>query len=1005
MSNLTDMSDDHGSQRHAKVFILDFMAMAFRYHHAMQKQPFFTSLGFPTSSIFGVLRALYRIFEQESPDYMVVACDSEGPTFRHKLYADYKAHRQEMPEELQEQIPKLFELFHILNIPVITQAGMEADDIIATLAKKLQDPSTSAVDTDIYIVSNDKDMMQLVGEKVRLYQTLPYNNKVRIVGQEDVKEYFCVPPSQVIAAQALIGDSSDNVPGVAGIGKVTAGKLLKTYTSLSDIYAHLDDITIPSLRLKLERDRKNAFLSEQLVTLKDDLAIGWDLSSGKVDKQYWSCDNHRLDKFLLCCEFKNLRKKYFPASKLKDNLMPFSPLGSHIVDGEDSAHRDVVTKKSLVSSAKDSQDIKPYEDIFGRFFNITTLSSYAFLIDAAKEASFMVLTMMIKTTGKGSIGKDKGFEGISVEGFTVYFAKNLELSDHNECFGYYLNFMDDRLGDKKRFFLSFLKEYFHTFPATLVVYDAKLQLHALANIGFDPYAVTDNTITPVEMLVDDVMVMGCLSEDFPPHPTLKQVIYEYLPYSHHTIKWMKEVYEKYVLHMPVRYDDDQDGLGFVDKINAFWCLLGDVYAGWFVKFSKGLARYGMKKVYQEIEKPLIPVLLSMERCGIHVRREALDEFSKKLLEKKEQLSEEIYGLAGERFNIQSPKQLSQVLFVKLALQKEFKLSSGVYKTSTGYSTRESVLEMMSEAPIVAAVLRYRKVAKLKGTYTDGLIKFIHPDSKRLHSTFRQCGTVTGRMSSSDPNLQNIPIRSEMGKEIRKAFCASGYDTVIISADYSQIELRILAHMSHDKQLIQAFSSGEDVHNWTASVMFAKDLKDVTAQDRHVSKAINYGIIYGMGPRRLAKIISVPYGKAKQLIASYFTHFSQVAEFNDKMVEFARTYGYSQTITGRRRALKDIDSSSPMLKVNAENMARNSPIQGSAADLMKLAMIDVYRRIRQSDLRLKMMVQVHDELVFECVKEDLDASLALIKEAMEDGMDLAVPLRVSIGYGHNWLEAH
>ena len=933
--------------------------MAFRYHHAMNHRPLFTSAGFPTSSLFGVMRALVSIVEKESPEYMVVASDSSEPTFRHEIYSEYKAGRTEMPAELSAQIPKLYELMEILGLPVIRKSGMEADDIIATLAIEAQQQGY-----EVFMVTGDKDMMQLVAEDVRLYQTLPQKNQVRIIGPEEVRDYFGVSPEQVICAQSLIGDSSDNVPGVMGIGKVGAAKLLKTYESLDGIYENIDNITPAGLQKKLIEGKDRAFLSRKLVTLKTDLDLGLDLKNTALSDHLWKETNEELDRFLCQCEFRSLHKKYFPHSSLITSTSPFAPEGTE----PPPPPAPTLQEKSLPSSPSveerfqelSSADVNSLEPLF-QSKSCASVVSFTLIMEGQNP-------LLIKPLGIA----------VSV---VLQDSESMRKERHN----YFVRW-SSHLGEN---FKERLKDFFSDTTKPMITYDLKRQLHGLSQL-------LSSDLTSCSH-IEDVMIQGSLVHALGGHPS-----FSFLCAEHHSdpdlVPQIKGC-EKQVYHNKTKSEDL-----LTAPLLDYFLQLAELLDSLHESLSTELKAAEMMAVYHTIEKPLIPILASMERSGVFVSPDALKDFSQKLAQKEVSLEKSIHDLAGEVFNIQSPKQMSAILYDKHGLHHKYKLKS-LRKTASGFSTRESVLLKMSEEPLVVSILEYRKIMKLKGTYADALPQLINSKTGRIHTSYLQNGTATGRMSSRDPNLQNIPIRSTMGKEIRRAFMVQKPHHVLVSADYSQIELRVLAHMSGDEKLQQAFRQHDDVHKTTAAVMLGKEIESVTPEDREMAKAINYGMIYGMGPKKLAKIINVSFNKAQQLMDQYFATFSRVSPFMEAHVKWAHDYGHTRTLYGRRRTLVEVHDPAASVRAGAENAAKNSPIQGSAADLMKLAMIEVYHLLKQKNLQNTLLMQVHDELVFEVPEASLEDALKAIRQGMEEVVSWQVPVVVSIGTGKNWLEAH
>ena len=949
----------NGTNKAKTLYLIDVMSMAFRHYHALARGGFFTSLGFPTSALFGVTRALFSLYHREKPAYLVAASDAKKATFRQAIYPGYKAQRSEMPEELAEQMPKVFELFHLLGVPVLTKPGWEADDIIATIAKqtaRFQDSQnqTDLVSPLVRIVTGDKDMMQLVDDSTYLYQTKK-TGEVVLVGRSEVEEYFGVPPEKVTVAQALIGDPTDAIPGVAGIGKATAAKILADYSSLDEIYQSIDNISSKNLREKLICGKESAYCSEKLATLATDLDLDFRLADARVKPELWTEDNLSLSKFFQKCEFRTLRNRYLPGSKDLPALVPFAPRGTEEAADESEAKTASVPKQSLALSsevlarylsATKTYMLDPELDLGWLVDQVRQARQVMFHVFTSEDArhqarkAFSAGLHLLIMSHQSASTEDAGIRGQSIQ--------VLWTQEHG-------------LGENPKFQHALAQILFAS-EASIVTFDGKSAMHRLAASGMmiEEYSFCDLQI--IEGLV--------LAKEAP--RTQKQAFEARLGESFAAL-----------LDMPA----EEPAYGAI-------CSLG--YSFLHAIFHSPEYRLKtMKYVLWHIEIPLSYVLFEMESTGVYVDRDHLESYTAWLSSEMARQAERIYELAGETFNIQSPKQLGQIIYGKLKLHEGAKR-----KISGSLSTRESALRKLPPHDLIEHVLYFRKLAKLKSTYASALVDLIDPSTGRIHTSFNQMGTVTGRMSSERPNLQNIPIRTDLGKEIRKAFCAPSMDKVMISADYSQIELRVLAHLSQDKQLIKAFHDGEDIHRATAARMLQKPLKEVTDEDRQMAKAINYGIVYGMGATRLAATIGCSYKKAASLIGEYFDQFSGVADYMKHVEEFASKHGHTLTYNGRMRMVPAGDAAKP-----GSQAARNSPIQGTAADLMKLAMIRVFRALKSSGIRCSMLLQIHDELLFECHKDCLEQAVALIEKEMVEAESFSVPLQVSIGSGANWLEAH
>lgn len=930
-----------------KLFIIDAMAMAFRNYHAFGQRPLMTSTGIHTSAVFGSAMFMTKLIEDERPDLLIVATDSKEKTFRHEIYPAYKANRTDMPEDLADQLPYFFELFSSMGIPVLRQPGVEADDIIGSICRKFASSSVHC-----FIVSGDKDFMQLVGPEIFLYSPKK-NEPATVIDASGVHEKFGCKPHQVIEVLALIGDTSDNVPGVHGVGEKGAAKLISEYHTLEGIYQSIDAISNLKLKNALTNDRDNAFLSRKLVTIKSDLDIDVGLDDLTVNKD--ALANQKLLDLCTKLEFRGL------SSKIRERMTSGVPS----ITNDNLTEQKATSLDSPCETANETQT--PSRTRLGKTYLIAnTPEQFIGLTKALTEAE--VFSFDTETTG---------LDRIEDQPIGISFSTK-------EYHGWYVPLLPKHLSGwlTPSFIKQQLQPFFLDSKKTKIAHNLKFDLQMLENFGMTVTAPFSDTML-------ESYVLNPSSKDH----SLDSCALERLNFKKITTKsLMGEKFERAMSDVPL------------EELATYACEDADVVLRLHNVYSPILTELGLYDVYKKIEVPLIPVLASMERIGVHIDSEALSEISTKLDKRAKSLELVIYKEAGEEFNINSPKQLQAILFEKLSIHSKLGLTR-LKKTKSGYSTDVSVLESMSAHPLPLAILDFRTVTKLKNTYVDALPQLISPRTGRVHTNFHQTGTATGRLSSSEPNLQNIPIRKEEGREIRRAFSASSEDRKIISADYSQIELRLLAHISGDPGLKIAFASNQDIHTATASKIFGIAPDKVTPDLRSNAKAINFGIIYGMGPQRLARETGVSMAEAKIFIEKYFDGFPKIREYIESAKTSARQLGYSKTMTGRRRPIPEINSKDRAIMINGENMAVNSPIQGSAADLVKLAMIDVYKKLNESGLDAKMLLQVHDELVFECEASQVEAVKNLVKSSMENAMTLTVPLKVEIGAGANWLEAH
>lgn len=912
-----------------KFFVIDVMAMAFRSFYVFAKRPLTTSEGFPTSAIYGCALSLLKILSEEKPDYLAFASDSPERTFRHDLSTAYKANRSEMPPDLARQIPHIYRFFERFRVPMLRMGGFEADDIIGSLCHKFSGP-----DLHVYIVSKDKDFMQLVSPDVSLLRQ-DNSGVFEIVDPSKVFEKTGCRPDQIRDFLAICGDSSDNIQGVKGIGDKGAVKLLQTYDSLSSIYANLDSIANLRQKNALIASQPNMELTQTLVTIKTDIPLGNNLDDFAIDRE--AVINS--DEILAFCE-----------------EMEFVTLVKRLAkDNGTKPTREVKPAPEVVfeSSAKADYNLIQSPEGLARFLEeIDSCPSFAFDTE---------------TTG-------------------------LDIIDHRPIG------VSFSLPNSRSFYLPLLEKHLKQLPVEVALaalgklFADPKKLKIAHNIKFDLQMLDNIGITAKGHLADSMLAAFLLDAQEKSfgidHLSQKFLKFKKIPTS-------DLIGPKGLISMS---DVALEKL-FVYACEDAACAyrLGEL-------FIKKLHEEGLYDLFATCEMPLAPILAKMEQTGVHVDPQTLFTLSDQISGELEETRRKIHAAVGSEFNINSPKQLQVVLYEQLKIPEALGITN-LKKTKSGFSTDISVLESMNEHPLVADLIEFRTLSKLQNTYLDTLPQLIHEKTGRIHTNFHQAGTATGRLSSSKPNLQNIPIRTERGKEIRSAFCAQE-GNVLISADYSQVELRILAHLTGDEGLRQAFAAGGDIHAQTAATMFKKDIKSVGALDRSRAKAINFGIIYGMGAKRLAKSTGSTLEEAKTFIDRYFSGFPRIKGYIEESVRFAREHGYSRTILGRKRPISGLDGSlGNMAFVSAKNIATNSPIQGSAADLIKIAMIHINDALEKRKVKAKLLLQVHDELLFECSKDDELEARQIIKAGMEQALELTVPIVAEMGSGRTWLEAH
>jgi len=885
-----------------KLFLIDGNSYCYRAFYAIRELR--NSKGRPTNAVYGFVLMLKKLLEQERPDYLAVAFDLKGPTFRHKQFEDYKVHRKPMPDDLVNQMDLIKETISAYNIPIFEKQGFEADDILATVAKKV-----SRQGIDVYIVTGDKDMLQIVDKNIMVYST---HKDGFIYDIETVKEKFSgLGPENITDFIALAGDSSDNIPGVRGIGEKTAIELIKEFGSLDGIYKHLDEIKSEQRKRMLSEQEDSARMSRDLA--KVDLEAPIEINI--IDMRVKAPDTGKLLGIFKELEFKGFAK-------------------------EIASFNSDVHKKACYKTVSSMEDFKN------------------FIRELKKEPEFVLDT---ETTSERPLEAE--LVGISF--------------CWKESQAYYVAFGSKLLSpavDLKTA-VSELKPIMEDENVKKIGQNIKYDKLVLSNYGIDLKGISYDTMIASYLLNPSRMSHG-----------LDDLAFEYLDHKMTPIEELLGTGRKRVTMDMVD----------AEKVSMYSCGDSDVTLRLKNIFEKEIFKKELEPLFKNIELPLVDVLSEMEKNGIKIDVDFLKEASIDMEKELSVLVKDICKTAGEEFNINSPKQLSRILFEKLGLPV-------VKKTKTGASTDVEVLERLSALhPLPKDLLRYRELSKLKSTYVDALPELIDKRTGRLHTSFNQAVTATGRLSSSSPNLQNIPIKTEEGRRIRKAFIGEK-GNFIVSADYSQIELRILAHLSKDPELITAFENDRDVHSHTASLIFGVEEKDVTPEMRANAKTVNFGIIYGISAFGLSKGLGIDPGSAQQFIDSYFERYPRVRAYMEEKIEEARNSGYVTTLFNRRRYIPEIKTGGMREQQQAERIAINTPVQGSAADLIKIAMINIHRKMKEKRFESLMTLQVHDELVFEVVKKELDKMKELIKKEMEEAVKLAVPVKVSVQCGKNWLE--
>jgi DNA polymerase-1 len=934
-----------------RLFLLDGMALAYRAYFSFISRPLINSKGMNTSAIYGFVTALTKILDDEKPEHIAVVFDTKEPTFRHKRYPEYKATRQKMPEDMSSQLDKLKEVVRAFNVPSIELPGYEADDIIGTLARRAEKEGVTA-----YMVTADKDFMQLISPQIVMYKPGKAGGDVELVDAKGVVAKFGVGPEQVIEILGLIGDTSDNIPGVAGIGPKTAEPLIQKYGTIPNLYDHLDEIPQKGVREKLARNKENAFLSRELVTILTEVPLSINFHELRASKPNAALLIRLFDDL----EFKSL------AARLR-NLEQFAfepPAGAPAKEGsEEPAASTVLTQATDITS-----DVHDYTCITDE----SSLRKLCAELAKAKRIVFDTETTSQNPLQAGLVGISFATEERKGYYIPVRFDRKAEQVESPELGSQPpVNFTEQALSPEK--VIQAVKPLLENSAIAKIKYDMLvMQAHGIAVAGI----AFDTMIANYILRADGQHNLDALALE---HLNYKMVSFEEMVGKGKALKHITEV-----------------PLGEIANYSA-----EDADITLRV-YSKQLAQLREKELLQlceTVEFPLLAVLARMEARGVCLDTGYLKKMSGELEKQIDELVLSIHDHAGGKFNINSTQQLGDILFNKLGLRT-------VRKTKTGFSTDVNVLEeLRGEHAIVDKLLDYRQMTKLKSTYVDALPELVHPDTGRVHTSFNQAVAATGRLSSSDPNLQNIPIRTEVGRAIRKAFVPGEKGWVLMSADYSQIELRVMAHVSGDAGLQEAFRNGEDIHSSTAAKVFGVSMKDVTQSMRRKAKEVNFGIMYGIGPFGLARRLGIPQNEAKDIIARYFERFPKVREYINSTIATARSRGYVSTLLGRRRFLPDINSKNQNVRGNAERQAINMPIQGTAADMIKLAMIRIDQRILSEGLKTKMLLQVHDELVLEVPDREVQRAGAIVQSEMKSALELTVPVEIEIGTGVNWLEAH
>ena len=921
-----------------RLFLLDAYALIYRSYFAFINAPRVNSKGLNTSTMLGFVNTLEEILKKEKPTHIAIAFDMKGPTFRHDMFPEYKAHRDEMPEDIRKSIPYIREIIKGYQIPILEKEGFEADDVIGTLAKTAEREGFQ-----VYMVTPDKDYAQLVSKNIFMYKPKRLGNEMEILGVEQVCKNFQIQnPLQVIDVLGLMGDTADNIPGCPGIGPKTAMKLVSEFGSVDGVYQNIDKLK-GKQKESLEQFEEQVRMSRKLAEIILDVPLEFNQEELVLSTPDY---NHLRDIFNEL-EFRTLAEKILPS---KNMIVEPSP---------------AFEQGSLFSMGEQTQT-----EIPGVHTDIKSVTHKYILADTEEKVKKLIT----------QLGEQKSF-----------------------CFDTETTGLDTQSDQLVGLSFSFKSGEAYYIPVPADREKAMDLVHEFKNIFANEAILKIGQNMKFDILIlsrYDLAIKGDYFDTMVAHYLIQ-------PDLRHNLDYLSEIYLGYkkvaTEELIGKRGKNQLTMRQVDleQIKEYACEDADITFQLKELLDQEMIKAEVKNLFTQVEMPLLKVLVQMELSGLKIDPKVLDDYAIVLRGQIVELENSIIGMAGEHFNISSPKQLGYILFEKLNLDPKAK------KTKTKqYSTGEEILVNLEDKhPIIAKILEHRGLKKLLSTYVEALPKLINPQTGKIHSSFNQTIAATGRLSSTNPNLQNIPIRDQSGREIRKAFIPSDQDHIFLSADYSQIELRIMAAVSHDRVMTEAFRNGEDIHSATASRIFGVPISEVTSEMRRKAKTANFGILYGISAFGLSQRLNIPRGEAKQLIDDYFANFSMVKDYMDSQLVLARQRGYVETIMGRRRYLSDINSANAAVRAFAERNAINAPIQGSAADIIKVAMINICKQFAEKGLHSKMILQVHDELNFDVLKTELDVVKEVVKEEMENAVKLDVPLEIEMDAAENWLLAH
>ena len=943
-----------------RVFLVDAFALIFRGYYAFIKNPQINSKGLDTSAIMGFMNSLLDVIKRERPDHLAVCFDKGGSVDRVEMFEAYKANRDETPEAIKIAVPYIQEILKAMHIPIMVKAGFEADDVIGTLSKQAEKEGYKT-----FMVTPDKDFAQLVSENIFMYKPR-FGGGYDIWGVPEVQEKFGVTdPLQVIDFLGMMGDSADNIPGLPGVGEKTAKKFLAAYGSMENLLANTHELK-GKMKEKVEAAKDLGLLSKKLATIMLDVPVTFNAKDFELDQP----DIEKVTALFSELEFRNLLTNFTKTFAVESATKVNSAEST-------SEEKTTVTAKKAAPSAEGQFDLfaapgtgsVSEEEVASGFKTIANTNHFYQHIDSPFSRKLLLKKLMEQTSVCFDT-ETTGLKALEVELIGIAFSYEIGK-------GYYVSFPEDQAETK-----ALLEEFRPFFESNIekIGHNLKYDIKVLSN-----YEI------PVKGKLFDTMIAHYLINPDMRHnmDVLAETYLNYQPVSIAELIGKKGKNQLSMRTVPIA---EQTEYAVEDADITF--QLKQLFTG---ELESG----NVTKLFNDIELPLVSVLTAMEIEGININIDFLNKFSVTLTEDINRLEKNIYEQAGEEFNIASPKQLGIVLFEKMELVKKPK------KTKTGqYATGEDILSFLAkEHEIIRNIQEYRQYKKLQSTYVDALPNEVNPKTGRIHTQYMQAVAATGRLSSNNPNLQNIPIRTERGKEVRKSFIPRDENHVLLAADYSQIELRIIAALSEEGNMMEAFKNGEDIHASTAAKVFNVPLDEVTREQRSNAKTVNFGIVYGVSAFGLSNQTDLSRSEAKELIDTYYETYPKLKAYMSAQVDFARENGYVETVLNRRRYLKDINSRNAMVRSGAERNAVNAPIQGSAADIIKLAMINIHNRFKKEGFKSKMLLQVHDELVFDAHKEELEIIKPIIKYEMENAFKMSVPLDVEVGVGENWLQAH